>query len=80
MNLYPPGPRTSVFTGEATGVAKAVDAAIATVISMGYTDTSKAAAAATAIGATSTVVAVFDMNWENMDVKTNRPAIKAKGP
>ena len=59
LNLYPPGPRTSVFTGEATGVEKAVDAAMATVISKEYGEIPIFVAAPIAMGPTRTVVAGF---------------------
>ncbi len=49
---------TSVLTGEAMGVEKAVEAPSATVINRGYGDTPRPAAAPTAIGATSTAVPI----------------------
>ncbi len=51
-----------MFTGDATGVENAVDAAIATVIKKVWGETPRSLATAIATGAIKTVVAVFDMN------------------
>jgi len=51
-----------VLTGDATGLAKAVEAAMATVIRIGQGETSSPPAVTTAMTATSTVVAVFEIN------------------
>jgi hypothetical protein len=68
------------LTGDATGVANAVEAASATVISIGYGDTSSSSAAWNAIGASSTAVAVLLITWLATDVSTNSPASIAKRP
>ena len=61
-NLYPPGPNINAFTGDATGVENAVEAAMATIITNGYAETDMVSAKPVAIGAMSTAVAVFEIN------------------
>ena len=62
LKLYFPGAKIKVFTGEAIGVAKAVDAAIATIIIKGSGLRFILCATDKAIGATKTVVAVLEIN------------------
>ena len=68
-----------MLTGDATGLAKTVEAAMATVIRIGQGETSSTPAAATAMTATSTVVAVFEINRLKTGVRINCPAIRARG-
>ena len=72
------GLRTWFYTDE--GVAKAVDAAMATVMRNTWGEAPSSVAMRKAIGATSTVVAVFEMTWLNSDVSTNRLARTTTGP
>lgn len=62
LKLYFPGTKIKVFTGEAIGVAKAVDAANATIIIKGSGLRFMLCATDRAMGATKTVVAVLEIN------------------
>ena len=62
IKVYFPGVKISVFTGDAIGVANAVEAASATIIIYGSGFNPILCAAVNAIGATNTVVAVLDIN------------------
>src|SRR5690554_2734649 len=61
------------------GVAKAVEAAMATVIITGSGLIPVSWAVVMAMGATRTVVAVLEMNWLNTEVSTNRLAQSTSG-
>ena len=62
LKLYFPGIKIKVLTGEAMGVAKAVDAANATIIIKGSGLRFMLCATDRAMGATKTVVAVLEIN------------------
>ena len=71
---YPPGPMTRVFTGDAMGVAKAVEAAMATAMRKGSGACPASTATLSATGARRTAVAVLDMTWLSTEVATKRTA------
>lgn len=74
---------TSMLVGEETGVTKAAEQAIATVIAKAWGETCKAWAASMATGAIKTAVAALEMNKPTSAVtKNTTPSIKlgANGP
>src|SRR5690554_29248 len=72
LKRYWPGPKTRVFTGDDTGVIKAAEAAMATVMAKAAGATPKASAAAMAMGAKSTAVAVLEINKPVVAVAINK--------
>jgi hypothetical protein len=68
-----------VFTGEAMGEAKAIDAAMAIPIRKASGLTPRLEAALSAIGAITTVVAVLEITWVKVAVSKNKPASSNPG-
>ena len=74
-----PGATTRVTTGEDTGVTKAADAAMATIMAKRYGSTPMAEAALTAMGAMSTAVAVLESVMPRTAVRKKRALIMTIG-
>jgi hypothetical protein len=69
-----------VFTGDETGVMKAVEAAKATIMAKGYGEAFRSLATARATGAIRTAVAVLEMNMPSSAVIRKRAPRITRGP